>query len=455
LPEHTAHREQTSGSPPAAATAIGRDLSGRVSFFGRMVRIVTSKTVLAITGQGFASAANFLTGLIIIRSCTKEEYGLYYLGFTLTMFLVEQQNALISTPYTVYAPRLSREQRSAYAGSTLLHQGVFSGFITLGFAVAALAFLIGSGPEGSVRMAGALALFAAWVLLRDFARRVCFAELQMRAALGCDVAAAALQIGALALLAWAGGLSAPRAYAVVGVSSGVVAVAWLAGNRTLFTVRGGRAWNDFLRNWSFGKWVFASGLVWSLSMNFYPWILTGYQGRAATGIFGACMTVVALGNILVLGVQNFIGPKVASVYALEGPLALRRFLLRANAAFAVPMLLLCVFLGLFGEPVIVLLYGQEYAGNAATLSVLGFNLLALALGSTFSRGLFAIERADVDFAVNFVALVVLLALGLWLVKAYGVVGAAGALLAANAAALTVRGGAFLLCISALREKPAG
>lgn len=444
--------EQASVFPPAAAR---RGLSGRVPFFGWMMRVAFSHTMLAIAGQGFASATNFITGLIIIRASSQAEYGLYYLGFTLTMFLIEQQNALISTPYTVFAPRLDRAARAAYAGSTLLHQGVLGVLVIAVSAAAALGFVVNAGPQGAAEMAAALAVFAVWIMLRDFARRVCFAELHMMTALVCDIGVAAVQIGLLLLLTVTGALTASRAYAAIGVASGAVTLAWFAGNRRLFAPHKKQAWLDFRRNWSFGKWVFASGLVWSLSMNFYPWILTFFQGRSATGVFGACMTVVALGNILVLGVQNFLGPKVAAIYAHEGAPALRRFLLRANGLFAAPMLALSVFLWLFGDTVIVLLYKESYAGNAAVLGVLGLNLTALAMGATFSRGLFALERADVDFAVNFVALFVLLTLGLWLVKGYGVLGAASALLVANAAALSVRGMAFLACVSAHRERPAG
>ncbi len=174
--------------------------------------------------------------------------------------------------------------------------------------------------------------------------------------------------------------------------------------------------------------------------------MTYFKGTAAAGVWAACFQLVAMGNILMMGVQNFLGPKIANVYAEEGPQALRRFVFVASALFAAPLLVFCVVFWFFGGFMITAVYGADYGGNDWVLALLAFNLLAIALAFAFSRGLFAIERADVDFAVNFVVLFVLIALGVWLVRAHGVLGAAVALLTANLAALAVRAFAFLRCL---------
>ena len=62
---------------------------------------------------------------------------------------------------------------------------------------------------------------------------------------------------------------------------------------------------------------------------------------------------------------------------------------------------------------------------------------------SFSRALFAIERADLDFALNFAAIFIMLTLGLWLVKTYGPLGAALGLNIAGVVTSILRVGAFL------------
>jgi hypothetical protein len=55
----------------------------------------------------------------------------------------------------------------------------------------------------------------------------------------------------------------------------------------------------------------------------------------------------------------------------------------------------------------------------------------------------AIERADLDFLVGFAALFVMVTLGFWLVRAFGPLGAAFGLLAANFVTTALGAGAFL------------
>ena len=67
--------------------------------------------------QGVASATNFLTGVIIARACTKEELGLYMLGFSLISLMTDLQTSLITTPYMVYAPRLKEGRMLSILGA--------------------------------------------------------------------------------------------------------------------------------------------------------------------------------------------------------------------------------------------------------------------------------------------------------------------------------------------------
>ena len=80
---------------------------------------------LSLADQAVASITNFVTGVIIARATSKEEFGLYMLGFTLIMLMTDLQTSLIATPYMVYAPRLKGTEQALYAGSTLIHQLAF------------------------------------------------------------------------------------------------------------------------------------------------------------------------------------------------------------------------------------------------------------------------------------------------------------------------------------------
>jgi O-antigen/teichoic acid export membrane protein len=407
---------------------------------------------LSLADQAVASVTNFATGIIIARASSKEEFGLYMLGFTLILLVTDLQTSLIATPYMVYAPRLQGRAHAQYTGSTLIHQMVFSVLVTLVVIGAACAARFGVGPHGLEPVLWALAGVGSLIMLREFVRRICFASLKLRTAFVFDAFIGVGQIGGLLVLAHFKLLSAARAYWVIGATCGLAVLCWLWFNRHHYYLRIDESVLDLKRNLIFGKWVFASGLLWTASTNLYPWLLAFFHGAAAAGMFAACVGVVSASNPALLGMQNFLGPKIAHVYATRGQIGLRKFVLKVSGSMAIPVALLTLILIAWGDRIIGLLYGSRYTGNGRVVAILACNLLLSAVVFSFSRALFAIERADLDFGLNFAAIFIMLTLGLWLVKTHGPLGAALGLIVAGGVTSVLRVGAFLKLTSGARAE---
>ena len=399
--------------------------------------------IISLADQAVASGTNFLTGVIIARACSKEEFGLYMLGFSLILLMTDFQTSLITTPYMVYAPRLKGRAHALYTGSTLIHQLAFCVLTMVALVCGSFAVTNGIGPRGLGPVLWALIAVIGLIMLREFARRVCFACLRLKTAFLFDTCIAVGQIGGLLLLARFGLLSAGRAFWVIGLACGIVVLGWLWSDRAFYNPRLSESLADLKKNWILGKWVFASGLVVAVSMNLYPWLLAFFHGTASTGIWAACLGVISVGNPALLGIQNLVGPKIAHVYVADGPKALRRLVLQITAIIAVPMSLLCVVMIFWGDRLVTLLYGRQYAGNGLVVTILAFNLLVTSSAFPFSRALFTIERAHVDFLVNFAALFIMVTLGFWLVRIFGPLGAALGLLGGGVVISVIRAVAFL------------
>lgn len=58
-----------------------------------------------IIDKGLISVVHFIAGLVVLRTTTKDEYGIYVNLFSLLMLAVGFQNALITTPLAIQAPR--------------------------------------------------------------------------------------------------------------------------------------------------------------------------------------------------------------------------------------------------------------------------------------------------------------------------------------------------------------
>jgi len=250
----------------------------------------------------------------------------------------------------------------------------------------------------------------------------------MRSALVVDAMVALVQIGSLLFLARAGHLSAGSAYYGIGLACALACLGWLFLSRKEYHLKNGHFREDCITNFSFGKWMFASCLLWALGMNLYPWLLALYHGTGATGVWAACYGVIAIANPLLLGIQNFLGPKIVQAYTRGGQKDLARFVRKVTVLYVVIIIPLALFLSVFGDTLVVAFYGAKYAGNGQVVAVLALYLLTLAAAFTLSRALLAMEQAKVYFLANIVPLVVMLTLGLYLVKRFGVIGVALGLL---------------------------
>jgi len=417
-----------------SATKVGFISNG----YNLLSRTILHKGSFTLANQGVVSATNFLTGVAIGRFCTKDQFGLYMLGFSIILFVTDLQISLISTPYMIYSPRLKGSDLRLYNGSSLLHQIVFSVLLILALAAWGGYLFFGLGPPGLAPILLTLSAVIVFIMMREFIRRFCFANLAMRTSLVFDSLISILQLSALFLLAHFGFLSANRTIWIIGCACGFGSAAWLLLYRRSFALRIGQSLIDFKTNWKFAKWVFASGILWAVSMNLYPWFLTVFHGTASAGEWGACLGVLGLVNVPLAGIQNFIGPKISNVYAKNGVIELRSFTFKISMLVGSIMSALCCVLYLFGDPLMVFLYGAKYTGNGTVVFVLALSLVAASLAFAFSRGLFALERADIDFKVNFVPLLILFTFGIWVVRSHGPLGAAYGLLLANLAAAAVR-----------------
>jgi O-antigen/teichoic acid export membrane protein len=413
---------------------------------------LAGNAVLALAGQCFSSLTNFGTSVMVARACGPAEYGLYFLGFTVVVFLLELQNAIISTPYSVYAPRTEAEGIPAYKGSVLLQQAAFCAIAGALFLVGAGITCLGFGPAGLNGVLGALSVAAMFILLRDQTRRLYFTHMKMRDALVGDMLVAALQLGFIGILFYMNWLTAANAFLLAGLASAAAAGLYLTRESGEIAVSFSKGVALLSQHWQFGRWVLASAVVWGVSMNFYPWLVSYFRGAYEAGLWGAGATLVALANIFILGLHNLLGPRMAAVFASSGAEALRSFVALSTMAFALPLSMLSLFLYFFGAQLLALIYEPSFAAAAEVQFILSLNLLALGIGSVFTRGLFAIERADLDFQVNFLPLVLLFAVGIPLVRGYGIKGAAWALCLANTVAMASRATAFLLAQP--RKEPA-
>lgn len=399
--------------------------------------------LIALCDQGVVSISNFATAMIIGRVCGKAELGVYTLAWTLIALVTGISATLTTTPYTVLGPRLGRSRRRRYLGSIVVHHLL----LALLFAMAMAAGAILASRQGWVSdsISNAVTTTAAvivFISLREFVRGVSFAELRPGWAFSVDVIACLAQAAGILLMLHFRALTASRTLALLGISSAVAAGAWFALHRQALRSNARLYVPDLKRNWGFSKWVLGSALTWQSATYLYPWMLTAFHGTAVTGVWAACCAIVAAGNPVLLGLTNYVSPKIANEYAAGGILKMKRYVQRSSLMFAALLLPLVLVLAGFGERIVTAVYGRAYNGTAGVVFLLAANMLVNSLANPYSQGLFNLRCAKADMFVNAVSVAILFAAGIPAVKSYAALGAAMALFASSSIAAGIRIGVF-------------
>jgi O-antigen/teichoic acid export membrane protein len=404
--------------------------------------------ILSLADQAIVSGTSFVTAVIVARGTSEDELGSYYLLLSIVLIISGIQDQVVASPFIVHSKGLSGRELAEYRGSTWIHHFLLTAVVW----VALLLTTIGLSLGATQGVPGIQALL--WVspllLLREGIRRFALADLRLVTVIVVDVLVLVLQVGGLALLAYSGRLSLLYVFAAMGVACALASAGWCLMRRPAVCFQWHRFLSDWWHNWSFGKWALQSYLLGNLTPYLMLWILNAFMGTGPTGVFGACVALLGITNIFVLGVGNVLLPQSADVFRKRGSSGLRRLLLKIAGFLVLVLGTVCLAVVLVGEQVAVIVYGEHFKGCEPILIALAFNVLFSSLQMTGGMGLCAINRPRANLVADLCWTSATLLLAVVLVPSYGVFGASLATVAGTAVGTLAR---FAILMRALECLP--
>ena len=403
---------------------------------------------LAIADQAVVSGTNFATSILLGWS-GKTELGIYYLALTLLVFFRGVQEQLITAPYMVYAHRRSGTSAEVYAGSSLLHHlalGVASSILIGGLLISRI------GPPEMKSVWILLLGIAPLYLLRDFARQMLFAQLNLRMALALDLLVAAIQLGLMLPLATLGMLSVELTWLSIALASGTAALSWMIGKPETFRGSLSAARTHALENWSFARWALLTQVIGSSTPYLMPWIVAGMHGAKETGSLGACTTIVGLSNMFLIGLGNFLSPRAARAFATGGIPELQKVLLQRGLLCGAALGIASILAFTLGGPLAGLVYGPDFSDCGLVMGLLSLAALANSLGMTAGNGLCSMDRPGANLWADVGTFLISLAAMLCFIPLLGTLGAALATLVTMTADAAMR---WLILLRTMRSISAG
>lgn len=429
-----------------ALWAPGGNTVARGPNWNNLLRLVLGHHALAWLDQGVVSATSFVALIMIGRWCEPSQLGAYAVGGSALALLLAAQGSLITRPYTILLHQPSGTP-AEHAFSALILSLLLSVGATIVLSATAFGlFVTGANPE-VVQIAWALAAITPFVLMREFARRFAFAHFKMQHALLVDTAVAAVSIVGLVWLGWSGRMSAVTALGAMGLACGVGTAGWLFLAHAQFEFRLNQVRATLQRSWQLGKWLLSGQLAIQAQGYMTYWLSLVIAGATVTGIYTACMSIVAFANPLLFGFYNILTPRSVRALKDEGTAGLRRQAVRDSLLLAALMTPFCLLVFAAGEPAMDLLFPADvYRGYGHILNVLTLAALAAAVGVPASNALASAERARAVAVVMAATALLNVVLVWWLMTQFGLLGAAYAVLIAEVAGSLGRWIAYLALV---------
>lgn len=389
--------------------------------------IAKARAMMPLNPWGFVdqmsiSAANFTTTVLLARGLQPASFGAFTLLFSLLLFVVSVQAALITQPHNVIGATRASGEIGSYTTLVAVMQLLFGGAVALVFlAAASIAFVV--GWSFALLMLAFVPLVVAW-LAQEFVRRVFYTNGEVTHAIRNDLFCYGSQVAGVLILARSGTLTDLTAVAVLTVSSSLGFVAGLYQMRRHWTRIAG--WHNvreaILEHWRFGRWLLGGSML-SLTAGGWYFVLT-IVGVVAAGAWRALSTILGPLNILTAGLDSLIPPQAARVHASGGKAALRRFLFQVFVFTAPFVAGYCLLVSIFAERIIEVVFGGRYQEYLWLMPLLALSTFLAFTQQPVSLTLRAIGSSSSIFRAQIAAVAVGPPVGILIGYQAGIVGAA-------------------------------
>ena len=384
---------------------------------------------LTAIDQCVSSLSNFAVGVGVARVAGVAGFGAYSLAYAGWLVVAAMHRSLITDPMSIendiHQPDAARHIRIGLAAELTLGLGAAVVFAGIGAALLAL-----GQRQFGICFIG-LAPWLPVLLAQDYWRWIGFMQSKPQKALANDVVFVIIQIAAFVGLYLAGIHSALLAIFAWGAGALAGALFGLWQFSTWPALRGG--FTRIRERWGLSKWIAAVNAMAQATYEATPVLTSGFLGPVGIGGLKAANSLVSGPSLVLIQAGGSIGlPEATKALKNRGWPGLRRVerIVTVAGLFSVGLIALTIFL--FGQTLLVHIYGKAFGQFATVADILAVSVLVAAGGLGAILSLKATRKAQRMVPVSAVSLVVSIVATIVLVQRFGITGAAVATLVGTA-----------------------
>jgi len=309
------------------------------------------------------SGFHFGLGFYLIRNVPPYDYGVYAYAFLLAMFAGALNNALISTPLTVYSPVLKEKTERAEQEAMFSTLNLFL-FVCLVGAGVVYGFLTETAKPITLSVTAFVAVYAA----RQFSRSFGYARLKPLVTATGDIVYVTAGILFITTILFLNAGNETRDGLIVKFLLALAAANLVAMFVERWRLHGsGRPWlilaniKNYGTIWEQSRWALVGALTTIFMSQAHGLIVTGTHGPKAFGPLAAGMVLFGPVRVALMTWQNMVKPEIALALSENRGDAVKQQVRKSVILMGIAVLALGVCM-LIGWPYLNdIMYAKEYA----------------------------------------------------------------------------------------------
>jgi len=306
---------------------------GPTSIFRKVHRLVSSRYALSVGAQALVSGFHFGLNLILLRMITPYDYGIFAYAFVLALFASAINNALISTPLTVYTPVVKNDEERGQQEAMFSTLNLLLFILLVGIGVA-YAFV----SDVAKPITLAVTLFVAVYAARQYSRSFGYARFKPLVTATGDIAYVVAGIVLIATIL------------ILNKDQTTVSLVLLA-------LAGANLIAMFIERWR----IHGLHRRWLTFANIHGLIITWANGPNAFAPLAAGMVLFGPVRVALMTWQNMVKPELALALSDNRGEAVKKQIQKTAVLMGAAVIALGVCLWLAWPHVHSLLYAKQYS----------------------------------------------------------------------------------------------
>ena len=351
----------------------GHDNS-KPTLIDKIIKLFSSRYALSLGAQALVSGFHFSLNFYLVRNMSLYNYGVFAFAFVLALFAAAINNALISTPLTVYTPVIKdpderSQQEAMFSTLNLLLFGLL--------VIAGLAYSWFSGIPSDTAIA--VTLFVAVYSARQYSRSFGYSRLRPLVTATGDVFYVLAGLSIIVILHITQP-SIPVSYILLALAAGNL-IAMLVERLRLHGSK--KRWLTIanLRNyaavWEQSRWALIGALTTLFLAQAHSLIITWHTGPGAYAPLAAGFVLFGPVRVALLTWQNMVKPELAMALADNQQDAVLSQIKRTSIMMAAAVVVMAICLAIAWPLIHKLLYAKQYADQPMHFIVAMWSLTTL------------------------------------------------------------------------------